>query len=85
MSDFDSFDTANLAYQPRRSADTRRYFDIVRTFFHEVQPAVPAPPPPPPVPGRCETWCKNEKHPWSQQCQWVGCSACPQCDRHLQR
>ena len=36
MSDFDSFDVANLAYQPRRSADTRRYFDIVRTFFHEV-------------------------------------------------
>jgi hypothetical protein len=79
MSNFDSFDTANMAYRPERLHDSARYFGLVREFFHEIQPAVPAPPPPPPKPSSCEGWCKHEKHPWSAQCKWPGCSACPQC------
>jgi hypothetical protein len=79
MSDFDSFDTANLAYQPQRLADIARYFKLVRCFFHEIQPALPAPPPPPPAPSSCDGWCEKGKHPWSVQCKWGGCAACPQC------
>ena len=50
MSNFDSFDTANLAYQPQRQQDSARYYALVRNFFHEIQPPVPSPPPPPPKP-----------------------------------
>ena len=79
MSDFDGFDTDNLAYQPQRLSDAARYFNLVRNFFHVLQPPLPAPPPPPAPPESCDKWCSKPTHPWSDKCSWYGCALCPQC------
>lgn len=44
--------------------------------MHELlKLTAPAAPPPP----SCEPWCAHHNGSWSQKCQWVACSICPQC------
>ena len=78
--DFDSMDTANLAYDPAHTQTAAGFYVIARDFFENIAPPTsstgdgPAPPG-----GGCESFCKTKSDPWPMKCKWVHCADCPQC------
>ena len=77
--DFDSFDTANLAYKKEYEPVRDAFFLLTKEFFKVVVPPSPIAPPPPPKPKACGSWCAGNTSPWSAKCKWAGCSLCPEC------